>query len=227
MVFWKNVAKLTVAAFAGAFVAIAALVVLGFATGRLTGEKMTAMVKVLRGEPIASGRRPGLPKDLTGRYEMEALEEARRAVEDLRQQEEFLVLKLNERHGEMRKLEADAASIRKELVDRAEACFTAEKAFEEKRSSYEAQLRSAGFRKLVTALQNMSEKDAAKLLYDWDTGQAAELLKALENDQRGRVIVEIAKRDRLPENADEEAKAAKLMKMIWQNSPDAVTLKAE
>jgi flagellar motility protein MotE (MotC chaperone) len=190
-------------------------------------EKIGTIVKVLREGSAAAGSRVGAPKDVTGRYEMEALEEARRATEELREQEELWAVKVNERRGDMKKLETDAARIRKELTDRAQGVAAAETAFHEERSGHAAQLRSEGFRKLATALQNMNEKDAARLLYDWDAREAAELLKALDSDRRGKVIVEIGKRDRLAENAGKEGKAGKLMKQIRQGEAGAVTLKAE
>jgi hypothetical protein len=227
---WKDAWKLATAALAGVMSAIVVLTAAGFATRVITVEKVGVIVKVLRGEPGTQGSRAGAAKETTGRYEMEALDEARRAVQELREQEELWTVKLNERRGDMKKLEADAAGIRRELTNRAEAAAAAETAFREEKAAYAAKVRGEGFKKLAAAFQNMNERDAARLLYEWDIRDAAEMVKALDGDQRAKVIVEIAKRDRLTENVGKEGKegkAGKLMKLIGRGEAEAVTLKAE
>jgi|GEM_PF-7033113 flagellar motility protein MotE (MotC chaperone) len=224
---WKDAGKLAAAALSGVMSAIVVLTAVGFATRVITVQKLGMIAKVLREEAGTPGSRAGAPKDTAGRYEMEAMDEARRAVQELREQEELWTVKLNERRGDMKKLEADAARIRKELTDRAQAEAGAEKAFREEKAAYAAQLRGEGFKKLVAAFQNMNERDAARLLYGWNNGEAAEVLKALDGDQCAKVIVEIGKRDRLAENSGKEGKAGKLMKSIGRGEPEALTLKAE
>jgi flagellar motility protein MotE (MotC chaperone) len=224
---WKDAWKSAAAALAGVMSAIVVLTGAGFATRVITVEKIRGIVKVLREEPAAQGTKAGAAKDTTGRYEMEAVDEAKRAVQELREQEELWTVKLNERRGDMKKLEADAARMRRELTERAQTAAAGETALAEEKASYAAQLRGEGFRKLVATFQNMNEKDAARLLYDWDIRDAAEVVKALDSDQRAKVIVEMGKRDRLSENSGKEGKAGKLMKLIGKGETEGLTLTAE
>jgi flagellar motility protein MotE (MotC chaperone) len=220
MNFLKNVVRLAVLIFAAAFMVIAILVVVGWVSGTLSAERIDLAAKALRGE-LSSVRVGGSTgRDLTGRYEMEALKEAERAVKDLKRQQEILMLTVNERRSQLAGLETEAARIRQELADRAEAVAKAEKTFAEQKASYAEQLRSAGFRRTVETFQGMRKDQAARILYNWETETVVELLKAFDADFRVKVIMEMEKLDQLSDSWRKEEKAAKLLRLIYPGDPN-------
>ncbi|HUW58489.1 MAG TPA: hypothetical protein VMZ92_17775 [Planctomycetota bacterium] len=228
----KSLGKYLMVVFAAAFLAVLTLVLYGVVTGHISRQKLETFRLALNGELVPPQPTEQPKKDTTTRYELEALKEAQRALEDMRKQEALLVVKLNERRAQILKLEGEAARIRKDLTDRAETLAKAEKTFDDRKNAYEAQLADAGFKKVVKTLAEMKPDQRAKLLYGYTDDEAVRVLAALKDDERAQTITAIDKLDLLPENAAIEPRAAKLLRRIWQENEakDAgklVTLKTE
>ena len=128
----------------------------------------------------------------------------------------------------MTMLEGEAARVRKELSDRARAVTREEATFTEAKAAYERQLRSRGLKKAVETLENMRRREVvARILYDYETPLAVEILKAMRSDLRGKVMEEIDRLDRVGENASRAARAPLLLKLIYEGDPRVVTFKPE
>ncbi len=218
----KRAWQFILAAFAAGFVAVLCAVGYAWWLGALTPERLDAAARALRGEtpPAAAEAKPE-PTDLASRYAAEAVQEAQKAVADLKRQEEMLAVRLNERRAELVKIEGEAARLRRELSAQAETLARDAKAFADAKSEHERLVKSVGFRKEVETFVNMKERDAARHLYRIDAGLAVELLKAFPGDFRARVIEEIDRIDRLPENAKAAAKAPAMLRGLWPGDATA------
>lgn len=232
MGFVKSLGKYLMVVFAAAFLGLLVLLLYGVATGHISGQKLETVKLALDGKLVPPQPVEDPKKDTTTRYDLQALKEAQRAVEDSRKQEALLLVRLNERRAQILKLEGEAGRIRKDLTDRAETLAKDRKAFDERRKTYETQLRDAGFKKVVKTMTELKPDDRAKLLYGYTDDEAVMVLAALKDDERAKTITAIDKLDRLPENAALEPRAAKLLKRIWKENEGSetgklVTLKTE
>ena len=232
MGFVKSLGKYLMVVFAAAFLGLLVLLLYGVVTGHISRQKLETVKLALDGKLVPPQPKEDPKKDTTTRYDLQALKEAQRAVEDSRKQEALLLVRLNERRAQILKLEGEAGRIRKDLTDRAETLAKDQKAFDDRRKTYETQLRDAGFKKVVKTMTELKPDDRAKLLYGYTDDEAVMVLAALKDDERAKTITAIDKLDRLPDNAALDPRAAKLLKRIWTENEGSgtgklVTLKTE
>jgi flagellar motility protein MotE (MotC chaperone) len=212
--------------FAAAFLGLLAFGGVAYVTGWVTGEKIDIVRLGLAGK-LVKPVPPEPPKDLTERYDMAAVEEAKKALEDLRKQQESLALELNERRSQLAALDGEAARIRRETASARSTLAKEQKRFDEIKLAYENQLKSDGFKKTKETFENMKPRGAAELLYDYDVALTVELLKAFKKDFRASVVGEMRRIDESRASTGAKGKVPELIKLIYQGEPTAVTLKPE
>lgn len=199
--------------FAAGFLAIAVGLVLTLSMGWVTDAQVDDMVSILKGQALAPTEVPEeKEEDLEVPREREALEAARNARQAQEELCKRIELEIERKKAELQTARQDAQQIIIELDRKLKKLTNETKQFEEAKLTYRDSLASEGLKKLREALENMSEKEAAEMLYDYDITTAVKLLRAFKKDKRGDVLSKILKLDKsrgLP-----VGRAAQIMKLL-------------
>ncbi len=199
--------------FAAGFLAIVAGVVLTLSMDWVTDAQIDDMVSILKGQTLAPPEVPEVKEeDLEVPREREALEAARNARQAQEELCKRIELEIERKKAELQTARQDARQIITELDKKLKELTAETKQFEAAKLAYRDSLASEGLKKLKEALENMSEKEAAEMLYDYDITTAVKLLRAFKKDKRGDVLSQILKLDKtrgLP-----VGRAAQIMKLL-------------
>ena len=199
---------------AAAFLALVAVAGWAWMSGLVTMEKLEAARKAMLAAS-ASTAPAAEARPLALQYVEEKRKEEQRAVEDLKAQEEALAMRLNEERAKLARIEGEAARKSRELADREAGVARAEKAFAAEKAAHDKVVKGAAFRRQVEMFESMKERDAARRLYGYENALALDLLRAFDSAFRAKVLDEVDRLDRSPENAAREPKGPALLRGLW------------
>ncbi len=201
------------AVLAAAFLALVAVVAWAFMSGLVTMEKLEAARQAMVSAPAAVPAENAKP--IASHYVDEELKEKQRSVEERTARSEALAMEINGLNAEIARMQAEAVRKNKELSERESKVAREEKAVADARAAHDKLTKGAAFRRQVETFESMKERDAARHLYAYENASALELLRAFDAGFRAKVLEEIDRLDRSPENAGRAPKAPSLFKGLW------------
>jgi len=210
-----KVVGLVTVIFAACFAVIVVLVLAGWATGWLNGEKVDGVVAVLKGktetvEEAAGAKTPelALPR------EEEILATVRRAREAQEEQLRTLQLEAERTRLELEGVRQDARRAVAEMEGQARKLADEKKRFEAAKSAWETSLASEGLRKLKETLEEMDATKAAEMLYGYDLGTTVKVMGVIRRDGRAAILEAILAMDKQKGLTESTGRAGQIMRLL-------------